>query len=297
MTDILDLGAYKPVVDADGDADQLANGFTAIESWGNDIVAELDALDVGTIPDDITLLQSQVATLQSQLAIAGSWVAATGAWTLTSSDSPVFVLTAPGSMATTLYPGSRLKITDTTDKYAIVVKVAGAVVTCVVESSVSIITNPTAVSYSYADSPPGFPKDPTRWEVIVSDGSDRAKASPSGTTWYLFDPALTLNVPIGAWDLYYRAAAETIDSGGQIGMLTSLSTSQTSESDTELTSMIRCAGTPANLLDTVTAKKTIAVTSKTPYYLIARSTGGGTSINFRGSSGHPTVMRARLSYV
>lgn len=298
MTDTLDVGSFKPIPDTDLDANQIANALTAVESWANAVAAEIDALDLGTIPTDLATLQSEVATLQGQVAGLGSWVTVTGAWTLASSDSPIFVLTAPSSMATTLYPGVRLKITDTTDKYGIVVKVADTTVSVWVESSVSIATNPTAVAYSYGDTPPGFPRTPTTWDVTLSDASDRTKASPSGTTWYLFDAALKIDIPVGGAEVFYRVAAEVDDSGANIGMYVSLSTSQTSESDTELTSLIRVGGTSALAEGTLTGRKTIIVSAKTAYYLIGRSAGSGaTSINFRGSAAHPTVVRARCAYL
>lgn len=232
-----------------------------------------------------------------------SWFAADETWTYLAADDPTFTFTILGDKTAKYQAGMRVKLSQTSVKYFIMVAVAydgGTGLTTVTiyggtdyDLVSATITDPF---YSTAKAPTGFPMNPEKWMVTLSDTSDRTQASPSGTTWYNLG-SLSITLPIGAWDVRVHLCAEIVDAGGQIGQWSSLSTANNSESDTQFTTMIRVAGSPANVSGTGHVAKTLVLAAKTVYYLVTRSGGGGTSVNFVGSTGHPTSVRARCAYL
>ncbi len=232
-----------------------------------------------------------------------SWFDAGETWTALGADAPNFTFTILGDKTTKYLPGMRAKLTQASVKYFIIVAVSydgGTGLTTVTvyggtdyTLTGAAITNPF---YSVGKVPTGFPADPVKWTEVLTDTADRAQASPSGTTWYNLG-TLSITLPIGAWQVRFHVAAETVDAGGTIGIFSTLSTANNSETDTEFTSCIKIGGTPASAGGTQFVTKALTLAAKTVYYLNARSTGGGTSLNFRGATLHPTVVRAVSAYL
>ncbi len=204
-----------------------------------------------------------------------------------SADAPVFVVSTSDDLTDSVSVGMRLRISQATGgtKYFIVVAVTNSVITIYGGTDYSL-TNETISSpvFSSAKAPVGFPLSPTKWTVETASSSDFTQSSPTDGTWY---NATSLSIPIGSWNvsyyatLYLNKTTPTILDGG-----TTLSTSNNSESDSELSTR-QAIGSDTVLLARRMAQKTLVLTSKTTYYLNMMSRQS--SITTVGILGDPSV--------
>ena len=156
----------------------------------------------------------------------------------------------------------------------------------------------TANYYSMLKAPFGFPINENKWSIIVSDANDRQKSSLSVNTWYYSDlGSINLSVPIGHWRIYYNLYAAPIGSGGDTNQFVALSTSTTSVSDNNLISRIGTVGV-TDVSTILTREKTITLTSKTIYYLVASTSNASTTqLRLLGSFVSPTIIKAICLYL
>ncbi len=248
---------------------------------------------------------SQKVTLTNLLKLINldGWVPSAYTWVYASADDPTFTFTIAGvDLTTKYYPGMRLKLTQSTGgtKYFIVTKVAfstNTTVTIYGGTDYNLENETiTAPYYSTAKAPAGFPLDPTKWTVEVTDISNRTQASPDANTWYNLG-SITISIPIGVWRTHYKAALQTNDgSSSGWSASTTLSTANNSESDVDFTAF-QNAGAVTGFLTTVFVEKILVLTSKTAYYLNARTTVANLdNIYVRGDLGK-TIIRAVCSYL
>lgn len=214
--------------------------------------------------------------------IAGGWIVA-DAMTYASADDPTYTMTCSGDKTTVYYAGQRIKLTQSTGgtKYFIVTKVAYSDpnTTLTLYGGTDYNLENEAIStpyYSLVKAPAGFPLDPTKWTVEVTDTTQRTQASPVQNTWYNLG-SITITLPIGIWNIYYKVDATPYSANtiASVDQETTLSTANNSESDEDFTTRIRhnITAVATNILEsTVVAKKTLVLTSKTAYYLNARTT-------------------------
>lgn len=237
----------------------------------------------------------------------GDWNAYTAVTPTTGTfDAPSYPIVFAGvDLTTTLYPGMRVKITQSTVKYFIITAVSFSTDTTVTlygGTDYSLVASGTtaisAFSYSSAKAPAGFPLDPTKWTVKVADTTERSQASPVQNTWY--NPGSTnqqISVPIGAWRLGYKTTA---GSGGHCTINVTLSTSNNSESDSEFTTA-RYETDSASSVDFYIphfSEKEVIVASKTTYYLNIRTTTASVStIRFNSGTGSHTLLKAVCAYL
>lgn len=229
--------------------------------------------------------------------------------------SPVFDITFNRDMTGILGLGDRIKVTQSTDKYFIVVKVGSyssgtTAISCyggtdytLVASSGTAITNPY---FSHSKTPFGFPPDPLKWTVSVSDSNRNQKTTPTLSTWYggsgLSSTGPSINIPIGAWRVEYRALVDEMDTAAtDYNIWSTLSTANNSESDTDFTSIVILTAPSGayKIWNTVFIGKHLTLTTKTTYYLNIRCTAAGTtpdSIDIRGDV-VPTLIRAICAYL
>lgn len=240
----------------------------------------------------------------------GGWLAAGETWTYDSADDPSYTFTISGDKTSKYSAGMRIRISQATGgtKYFIITKVAysapNTTVTIYGGTDYDLVNQ--AISspyYSREKAPFGFPLNQEKWTEEFRDQANRLQAAPAQNTWY--NPGtLLLNVPIGAWKLYYQGNPRIINSIAQTGTVKcSLSTANNSVSDDELTSIVS-HGNLVQTLGTVTRSKEISVTVKTPYYLIiATSTASNvSSISFFADDGNPgpyspSIIRAVCAYL
>ena len=229
------------------------------------------------------------------------WTSSGETWSYASADAPTFTFTIPGDQTGKYSAGMRIKLTQTTAKYFIITAVAyGAPNTTVTvyggtdyTLTDDSITNPY---YSAQKAPHGFPVDPTKWSVVLSDTGDREQSSPSAGVWYNLG-SLSLSVPIGVWNVETKVVIRAeLASAGAIAVNTTLSTANNSESDTDFTTYNYYNSITVNT-SFVSVRKVLTLASKTVYYLNARTPSGSiTLIRFNGTSA-ATVIRAVCAYL
>jgi hypothetical protein len=236
----------------------------------------------------------------SRLIPNDGWVSTSVALTYSSADSPIYVVNTGADLTSLITVGMKLKLTQTTIKYFIVVAITATTITLYGGTDYTLLNaDISAVSYSTARIPFGFPANPTKWTVEVTDTADQTQGSPVANTWY--NPgSLSITVPIGMWRTYYHASAfGQLNSSPTISV--SLSTSNNSESDTDLTSRgaIFWQNPPSganNFQVHLTKEKNLSIAVKTPYYLIAKMDNNGTQLNIQGNL-DKTIMRAVCAYL
>ena len=146
---------------------------------------------------------------ENRAAIGAGWLAAGETWTYASADAPTFTFTVSGDKSTKYYPGMRIKLTQTTVKYFIITKVvySSPNTTITVYGGTDYTLASATIIYPYyssAKAPAGFPLDPAKWTVTVTDSTRRSKTSGIVTnTWYNLDAASRISVPIGIRRLSY----------------------------------------------------------------------------------------------
>lgn len=191
-------------------------------------------------------------------------------------DSPSFPIVFAGvDLTTTLYPGMRVKITQSTVKYFIVTAVSFSTDTTVTlygGTDYSLVASGTtaisAFSYSTAKAPSGFPLDPTKWTAQATDTTERAQATPVSGTWYNIG-SFSLTIPIGIWDVQYQINGGANENSATGYMWATLSTANNSESDIDFTTLsyLSTSGTQAVCLQELSRRKVLVLAAKTTYYI------------------------------
>ena len=248
---------------------------------------------VGTT-DTQTLTNKTLTSPILQGTIDG-WIAATDSWTYASADAPTFVITVPTGAASIYGVGDRIKLTQTTVKYFIVTAVTDTTLTVYGGTDYTLVNAAISLNYySHQKAPLGFPVNPNKWTVSLTDTVDRSQASPVDGTWYNVG-SLSISIPIGIWNILFSAWFR-LDGGGYKQGKCSLSTATNSESDTEFSYLILSSTITSYFGHTMFQSKILALTSKTTYYPVVRSDSTGTGVHLDGNS-TPTKVRAVCAYL
>jgi hypothetical protein len=206
-------------------------------------------------------------------------------------DSPTFVMIFDSSVdiMSILGVGDRIKLTQTTIKYFIVTGIAdvfGATEVTMYGGTDYTLTNAeiTNAMYSHAKYPFGFPSDPLKWSVVVTNTTEYTQNSPTAGTWYNLG-SINISVPIGKWDISYELAMEqNRASADYITMFPTLSTTSSSASDGNWRSVLQVKPMTNYTVPFYKIRKGMLFTSKTTYYLnIMTDQSGTTNIRIRGS--------------
>lgn len=231
-------------------------------------------------------------------------------WNYVSADAPTFVMSINADMTNTIFPGMRIRLTQTTDKYFIVTAVgsySGGVTNITLYGGTDYtLTNATINNryYSNVHTPQGFPMSPEKWTVSLDDTTNASQATPTNSTTYNLG-SLSISLPIGVWKVTMRAMLEvvaTLTATRIIGMQLALSTANNSISDSEMAWQI--SSSFPNIAVTfrfvgITMTKTLSLASKTTHYLVGWvnvPTDNATSLAFRGDF-HKTMVRAVSAYL
>jgi len=234
------------------------------------------------------------------------WFAAGETWTYASADDPTFTFTISGDKTSKYSAGMRIKLTQTTTKYFIITKVEYSApnTTVTIYGGTDYDLANAAISdpyYSVQKAPFGFPLDPTKWTVEVSDTSTRSQANPTQGVWYnLGTTNSQIIIPIGVWRVGYRVSGFiTRDSAAELAQYVTLSTANNSNSDPRF--CIRNynnAGNVALLTPFTISDVTLALTAKTTYYLNSMTDVIGISnIYYFNNSDIPMTIRAICAYL
>lgn len=249
-------------------------------------------------PDQIDSMFDTLPTLYAPLDILTGWKSVSQAWTYASADDPIYQVYVSGDVtANADYKlGNKIKCTNnSTTFYGFIVKV-GAYDSGNTRTPIDIyggtdydLANSaiTAIYIGKVKSPDGFPLDPDKWTVSLSDAANRAQGTPTASTWY--NPgSLSLNIPIGKWFTSFSGAIQVRKTTGgspeNIGLHASLSTANNSESDVDFTASLT-GPAPASLTNATLRlpfyrRKLLSLTAKTAYYIVM-STGTSSAVDIQ----------------
>lgn len=260
--------------------------------------------------DDYLVVLDSSANIAKKISVANAfgipdfgWTAAGESWTYSaySATTRIAEITVPTDATTKYYAGMRVKFTQPTDgvKYGIIHKVEATKLHVFMKSGNDFdneaITSP---SYSTVKIPFGFDASPSLWNVIATDTTQRSQASPVNGTWYNLG-SFSLSVGVGAWELFYRGTRQQNPGGNTIGVIYgTLSTSNNSESETELSCIAETSNTAAGINSyscSFANQKTVLLSSASTYYFNTKTTYTGT-IYARGELAKD-IIRATSAYL
>lgn len=291
--------------------------FTSLETYiGMDTASPSGT---GSVHNDLSGLQGGTASEYYHLTSAqytqltDGWISTAVAVTSGTLDSPSFELSFAADMTTLIGVGDRIKLTQSTVKYFIVTKVgaysAGATIITgyggtdytLVASGTTAISN---VFYSHTKAPFGFPLAPAKWTVSASNTANAHKTPPTANTWYggagLTNTGISVDVPIGVWDGFYKTVLESEDTTvTDYNIYCTLSVTNSTETDTNSTFFVALtvpSGT-YKIWSVVSPPITFTCTAKTTAYLnIKTSTSTADAIHMRGDV-VPTIIKLVCAYL
>jgi len=230
-------------------------------------------------------------------AVEDGWIPAGETWTYASADAPTYIFTITGDKTSNYSAGMKIKLTQPTDgvKYGIITKVAysapNTTITIYMGTDYDLdneaITSPY---YSLVKAPHGFPLDPDKWTVEVTDANNRTQANAANGTWYNIDASHKINVPIGIWEVGYIAYPLVEEQSLRyVSVMLTLSKANNTQDDNEFSTIAQNrAEIGANFLragGSLTTRKNLNLSTKDTYYLNAMSSwiGGDDDIIINGS--------------
>ena len=248
-------------------------------------------------------------TLAETQAILGcrltGWIDAP-ALTFSAADAPVYTVTCNGDYTLIIPVGARIALTHSgATKYFIVVKTSysspNTTFTLYGGTDYTLaagaITNPY---YSIAKAPVGFPLDPAKWTVTVTDSTQRSKTTGiSDSTWYNIDAAAQISVPIGIWNVSYMVygSSSVTATPAWHAVRVCLSSSSNSCSDNlSLREHLVLTDLDNNILSVATIK--VVTTAKTTYYVnIQCSASTAITLLRYYNDLYPMVIKAECAYL
>ena len=199
----------------------------------------------------------------------------------------------------------RIKLTQTTVKYFIITKVvySSPNTTITVYGGTDYTLANAAIIYPYyssAKAPAGFPLDPTKWTVTVTDSTHRSKTTDiSDSTWYNIDAAAQISVPIGIWNVSYMVygSSSVTATPAWHAVRVCLSSSSNSCSDNlSLQEHLVLTDLENNILSVATIK--VVTTAKTTYYVnIQCSASTAITLLRYYNDLYPMVIKAECAYL
>lgn len=235
------------------------------------------------------------------------WIPAEETWTYASADDPTYTFTVAADVTTKYSVGMKIKLTQTTVKYFIITAVStysGGNTTITVYGGTDYdLANATITLpyYSMVRSPFGFPMSPVKWSVIVTDTTLRSQENPTQGVWYNLG-SIAISIPIGVWDVGFNVClgGNSGATAGSIGLYSTLSTANNSESDSSTTVRVT-TGNPSSEAEypriSVGKNTWITLTSKTSYYLNTKVAETGVTFIYNVNSTASLYIVATCAYL
>lgn len=264
------------------------------------------AITTTSINNAGSLTQTGASTLTGTLTIKSydGWITDTHTWTYASgATTNQATFTVAGVDLTGVYQvGDKVKFTQTTVKYGIVVKTAFST-----DTTVSIymgtdytIANAaiTAPAFSHDRSPAGFPSDPIKWTVTVTSANNRTNFG--NNVYATLTDAIT--VPVGSFRLVFEGVVEvaTTVAASRRAYVT-LSADASTETNPNTTGVVGQTANSTTSTTTMTTIKTednVTPTTATAYTLLGKvNNTTSTTTSLFGSSIQTTVIRAICNYL
>ncbi len=225
-------------------------------------------------------------------------------WTLasvsTTADADVYVVTVNADVTGTIGANFKVRLKDGgTTKYFGVLSVSaysGGVTTLYLFGGTDYVLSGTIseFSYSVARSPFGWPMNPDKWTIQISDVGDYAQASPVANQWYNIN-SLKIILPAGLWVSGYDVYTEIRTSTTFATVYITLSTSDVAESTPAFTRGVTnsdSTGTNVYAGNSLSAFLPVDVASETTFYLNTMTWyTSGVNIYNAGSL-QPIIIRA-----
>lgn len=269
-----------------------------------DALNDIDPAAISGFPNDASQFLDGSGSWSTPASPAVTdWASVAGTFTYSSADAPTYVMSTPSNLSGTIQVGSKIKVTQTTDKFFVATAVGATTITMYGGTDYSLLNSTiTAVAYSSRRAPFGFPLAPDKWTVATTSTSDATQTNPTSGTWY--NPGSnSITIPIGVWDVYYEGHLKALFSagGGSITIAGTLSTGASSESDTQLSCYLHTGntgGTASRMGVSVYRRKFLTLASKTQYFLNAKvNDSSGSAVGWYGSSAGATIIRAVCAYI
>ena len=230
------------------------------------------------------------------------WVALGETLVYASADDPTYTVTCSGvDLTGTLSVGMKLRVSQSTGgtKYFFITAISFSTDTTITlyggtdyDMANEAISSPV---YSIVKAPFGFPLDPAKWTVEVTDTTERSQGSPTQNTWYNLG-SVNIVFPIGTWrDAGYDAAAGMVSTAGNRIMQTTLSTANNTESDADFTARSGAAG--AFFGDTFSRRKTLVLAAKTTYYFNTRTLSTSVTTLYNTNDQAKLILSAVCAYL
>jgi hypothetical protein len=281
----------------------------------NDAVEALEA-KVGVDDSAVTSSHDYKIGALELLATADGWIDANETWTYDSVDDPTGVFTVSADVTDKYSDGMRIKMTNGGNTiYGIITDVSESGGTTTIKflheinpadsealnlMADSAITSPY---YSTQKAPQGFPLDPSKWTVEKKSTNLATETTTLSATFYNVDGTNgQLSVPIGSWDLSWRAHGRIkVNTPSYQHYKATLTSTDGSVSNDNLTASFRAA--PVAVASgyigfSMGANDNVVLTSKTLYYLECARVGAQSvvSVGFDGTS-VPSIIRATCAYL
>ena len=291
---IICMNNFNGTVDP-GTGDDIVDGYAVGSNWWN-------------ATDHRLFVAESVATgaaVWRQIYPADSgWIEVFETWTYASADAPTFTFTVVGDKSTKYYPGMRIKLTQTTVKYFIITGVVYSspnTMITVYGGTDYTLANEAIIYpyYSSAKAPAGFPLDPTKWTVLLTDSTDRHQSNPVKDT--IYNPgSLSISIPIGIWNVSFQAILVCTASSGQFtDIYGGLSTSLVAFDNQALRGRGYLGGPTTGIFIGLLYRSTVLnIVSKTTYYVICMTDLDNQSvIGFNNASDASLDVRAVCAYL
>ena len=233
--------------------------------------------------------QCAVADIKNAITkMNGGWVPDTATWTYASSDGPSGTFTVSGDVTARLYRGVKIKLTQTSVKYFVVVgsSYSAPNTTVTVYGGTDYALANAAISstsWSTEKAPAGFPLSEAKWTLSVLDTFSRTQASPVAGTKYNLG-SVSLIVYPGLWRVKYSVNLKvTKASAGAVDEFVTLSNANNTELDKELTGFIGHSSATAKYGTVEISNYILDLSVKATYYLNAWTAQAGVAnIYFQG---------------
>jgi hypothetical protein len=269
-----------------------------------DTTTPINAENLNTIQDNAEISINEVDTKNTNLKnqVANGWyeIDPTSVLTFSSWDASVYtgVVSTNIDLTSVLSVGMKIKLTQNgVVKYGFITAITSSEITLFMGTD--YILEDIAISdmcYSILKAPFGFPINPDKWTIIITDIANRHQSSPVNNTWYNIG-GLSILVPVGSWKLSYRAQTEHVRAtAGYPSIYCALSTSASSVSNF----LYQSQGFffSASICSLILQHEFIVnLTTPTTYYLIAKTDQKDcTTLSFRGAL-TGTIMKAVCNYL
>jgi len=250
-------------------------------------------------------IKSSIKSYCDPFYAAKSGWAAAPKLTYASADTPTFTVTCKGDYTGIIPVGARISLTHSgTTKYFIVTKTAYASpsTTLTLYGGTDYTLSDSTITdayYSPVKAPIGFPLDPAKWTVLLSDSTDRHQSSPVKNT--IYNPgSLSISLPIGIWNVSFQVILVCAASSGTMtDVYGGVSTSLSSFDNQALRGRAYLGGPTAGVFIGLLYRSTVLnIATKTTYYVICMTDLDNQSvIGFNGASDASTEVRAVCAYL